>query len=110
VCSYPGLASAKGHAIAARQMQGFGGVLSFTPRGDQDAVRRVLEGLRLVHLAAHLGGVNTIPGPPALTSHLELTAAERERAGIPENLIRYSVGIENVEDLQADLASALERV
>ena len=91
-------------------MTGFGGVLSFTPRGGYEAVRTVLENLKLVQLAAHLGGVNTIAGPPRVTSHVELTAEERARAGIPENLIRYSAGIENVEDLIADLDAALARL
>ena len=83
---YPGLAGTPSHEIARRQMSGFGGVLSFTPRGGYDAVRTVLENLEFVQLAAHLGGVNTIAGPPRVTSHVELTAEERARAGIPENL------------------------
>ncbi len=107
---YPGLAGTPSNEIARRQMTGFGGVLSFTPRGGYEAVRTVLENLRLVQLAAHLGGVNTIAGPPRVTSHVELTAEERARAGIPENLIRYSAGIENVEDLIADLDAALARL
>ena len=107
---YPGLAAGASHAIAKRQMTGFGGVLSFTPRGGYAAVCTVLENLELVQLAAHLGGVNTIAGPPRVTSHVELTAEERARAGIPENLIRYSAGIENVEDLIADLDAALARL
>ena len=107
---YPGLAGSEAHKIAQRQMSGFGGVLSFTPKGGYEAVRTVLQNLRLVQLAAHLGGVNTIAGPPRVTSHVELTAEERARAGIPENLIRYSVGIENAADLIADLDSALARL
>lgn len=107
---YPGLVGSEAHKIAQRQMSGFGGVLSFTPKGGYEAVRTVLQNLRLVQLAAHLGGVNTIAGPPRVTSHVELTAEERARAGIPENLIRYSVGIENAADLIADLDSTLARV
>jgi cystathionine gamma-synthase len=105
---YPGLTEPG--SIARRQMSGFGGVLSFTPRGGYEAVRTVLENLKRVQLAAHLGGVNTIAGPPRVTSHVELTAEERARAGIPENLIRYSAGIENAEDLIADLDAALARL
>ncbi|HEY1706952.1 MAG TPA: PLP-dependent transferase [Rhizomicrobium sp.] len=105
---YPGLAGQD--AIARMQMAGFGGVLSFTPRGGYNAVRIVLESLKLVQLAAHLGGVQSIAGPPRVTSHVELTAEERARAGIPENLIRYSAGIENTEDLIADLDAALARL
>jgi cystathionine gamma-synthase len=80
---YPGLAAHPGHAIAARQMRGFGGVLSFVPRGGYAELRTVLDSLRLAQRAAHLGGVATTAGPPAVTSHVELTAAERAHAGIP---------------------------
>lgn len=104
---YPGLASHPGHDIAKRQMRGYGGVLSFTPRGDFSAIKTVLDRLEFAQLAAHLGGVATTAGPPAVTSHVELTAAERARAGIPETLIRYSAGIEDPRDLIADLDQAL---
>lgn len=104
---YPGLPDHPGHATATRQMTGFGGVLAFAPHGDFEQVRRVLDRLRLAQRAAHLGGVATTAGPPSVTSHVELTAAERARAGIPENLIRYSVGIEGIDDLLADLDQAL---
>lgn len=107
---YPGLEAHPGHAIAARQMSGFGGVLSFKPRGDFEAVRTVLDRLELAQLAAHLGGVATTAGPPQVTSHVELTAEERARAGIPENLIRYSAGIEDAADLIADLDRALAAI
>lgn len=106
---YPGLPGHPGHDIAARQMRGFGGVLSFVPRGGPAAVARVLDALHYAQRAAHLGGVATTAGPPATTSHVELTAAERARAGIPEALIRYSVGIEDPADLMADLDQALAR-
>jgi cystathionine gamma-synthase len=105
---YPGLASDPGHAVAARQMSGFGGVLSFTLRGGFEAVRRVLPRLRFAHLAANLGAVETVAGPPATTSHVECTPEERHALGIPEGLIRYSVGIEDPGDLVADLEQALE--
>jgi cystathionine gamma-synthase len=104
---YPGLPDHPGHAVASRQMSGFGGVLAFTPHGGFEQVRRVLDRLQLAQLAAHLGGVATTAGPPSVTSHVELSAAERARAGIPENLIRYSVGIEGINDLRADLDQAL---
>ena len=104
---YPVLESHPGHAIARRQMTGFGGVLSFTPRGDFEAVRTVLDRLELAQRAAHLGGTATTAGPPQVTSHVELNAEERARAGIPENLIRYSAGIEDAADLIADLDQAL---
>jgi len=104
---YPGLETHPGHDIAARQMRGFGGVLSFMLEGGFEAVKRVLPRLRLAHRAANLGAVETIAGPPATTSHVECTAEERAAMGIPEGLIRYSVGIEDADDLIADLAGAL---
>lgn len=104
---YPGLESHPGHDIARQQMSGFGGVLSFSLTGGAENVGKFLKRLRLAHLAAHLGSVDTLAGPPKTTSHCETTEDERARLGIPENLIRYSVGIENVEDLQADLQNAL---
>ena len=104
---YPGLPDHPGHDIARRQMTGYGGVLAFSVAGDFDAVRELIGRLRLAHCAASLGSVGTLVGPPATTSHVELSAAERADAGIPETLIRYSVGIENHEDLIADLEQAL---
>ena len=107
---YPGLATHPGHAIAARQMQGYGGVLSFVPDGGPAALATVLNRLRYAQRAAHLGGVATTAGPPSVTSHVELTVEERARAGIPETLIRYSVGIEDPADLIADLDQALAAI
>ncbi|MEX6688242.1 cystathionine gamma-synthase family protein [Danxiaibacter flavus] len=104
---YPGLESHNGHAIAARQMSGFGGILSFSLDGGYELVKQLLPKLKLVHLAASLGSVSTLAGPPRTTSHVELTEEQRRLLGIPESLIRYSVGIENVEDLLADLEQAL---
>ncbi len=106
---YPGLESHENQDIARRQMRGFGGVLSFTlTEDDFEAVGRFLPRLRFAHSAANLGAVETTVGPPATTSHVECTPEEREAMGIPESLIRYSVGIENPEDLIADLSQALE--
>jgi len=107
---YPGLPSHQHHEIARQQMRGFGGVLSFTLRGGFDAVRAVLPRLRYAHLAANLGAVETVVGPPATTSHVELNADERAAMGIPESLIRYSVGIEETDDLITDLAQALDEI
>lgn len=104
---YPGLESHPGHEIARRQMTGFGGVLSFELEGNEDAVARFCSSLRYAYLAANLGQVETVVGPPSLTSHVELSREERAAAGIPEGLIRYAVGIEDVSDLKADLESAL---
>lgn len=104
---YPGLEDDPGHAIAAQQMSGFGGLVSFSLPGGMESVRRVVEKLRLAHRAASLGSVGTLIGPPAVTSHVELSAAERAELGIPETLIRCSVGIENLEDVIADFEQAL---
>jgi len=104
---YPGLESHTGHAIAKKQMKGFGGILSFTLEGDLDAVKTFLPKLQFAHRAANLGSVETIAGPPATTSHVECTPEERAAMGIPEGLIRYSVGIEDVSDLLGDLDQAL---
>ena len=105
---YPGLAAHRHHDVARRQMRGFGGVLSFALAGGHEAVRRFLPALRLAHLAASLGSVGTLVGPPSTTSHVEMTVEQRASLGIPESLIRYAVGIENSEDLIADLRRALE--
>jgi cystathionine gamma-synthase len=104
---YPGLPSHEHHDAARRQMRGFGGVLSFMLHGGFDAVRAFLPRLRYAHRAANLGAVETVVGPPATTSHVESSPAERAAMGIPEGLIRYSVGIEETEDLLADLERAL---
>ncbi|GAB4055864.1 cystathionine gamma-synthase family protein [Spirosoma litoris] len=104
---YPGLETHPGHDIAKAQMSGFGGILSFSLNGGYDHVKKCLPKLQFVHLAASLGSVSTLAGPPRTTSHVELTEAQRKQLGIPESLIRYSVGIENVEDLLADLENAL---
>jgi cystathionine gamma-synthase len=106
VVNYPGLESHVHHDVAVKQMRGFGGVLSFGLEGGFDAVKRVLPGLQLAHRAANLGAVETVAGPPATTSHVECTPEERAAMGIPEGLIRYSVGIEDADDLIADLAQA----
>ncbi len=105
---YPGLETHLHHDVARRQMRGFGGVLSFMLKGGFAAVKRVLPELRLARRAANLGAVETIAGPPATTSHVECTAEEREAMGIPEGLVRYSVGIEDTGELIADLERALK--
>jgi cystathionine gamma-synthase len=107
---YPGLQSHPGHTIAAQQMSGFGGMMSFALDGGYYLVEKFLPKLKLVHLAASLGSVSTLAGPPRTTSHVELTEAQRSLLGIPESLIRYSVGIENVEDLLEDLEQALKEL
>jgi cystathionine gamma-synthase len=108
---YPGLQSHPQHDIASRQMQGYGGVLSFILKGnDYDSVRDFVPRLRYAQAAANLGSVETIAGPPATTSHVECTPEERAAMGIPESLVRYSVGIEDTEDLISDLRQALAAI
>lgn len=107
---YPGLPSHPQHDIAKRQMRGFGGMLSFSLGDDLDLIRKFIPRLRLAHRAANLGAVETIVAPPATSSHVEVPKDERAALGIPEGLIRYSTGIENVSDLIADLESAFEAI
>ena len=110
IVNYPGLASHPQHDIARRQMRGFGGMLSFGIDGGLAAVKKFFPNLRLANAAANLGSVETIVGPPATTSHVECTPEERAALGIPEGLVRYSTGIEDVEDLIEDLDQALAAV
>jgi cystathionine gamma-synthase len=91
-------------------MRGFGGMLSFSVRGGLDAIKLFLPKLQFAHLAANLGCVETVVGPPSVTSHVECTAEERAAAGIPEGLVRYSAGIEDVADLIGDLEQALAQI
>ncbi len=104
---YPGLETHPGHSIAKEQMYGFGGMLSFALDGGYELVKKFLPKLKLVHLAASLGSVGTLAGTPRTTSHVEITEEQRKLLGIPESLIRYSLGIENVEDLLGDLEQGL---
>lgn len=108
VVNYPGLESHLGHEIAKRQMRGFGGMLSFGLKGGFEAVKVMCPKLQLAHLAANLGTVETVAAPPRTSSHVEVTPEQRAILGIPEGLIRYSVGIEDADDLIADLSQALD--
>ena len=106
--NYPGLENQPGHKIAKEQMHGgYGGMLSFAVKGDLDAIKKFLPKLKYAHMAANLGCVETVVGPPLTTSHVECSANERAAAGIPEGLVRYSTGIEDVDDLINDLEQAL---
>jgi len=108
VVNYPGLPSHPQHEVARKQMRGFGGMLSFGLDGGLETVKRFFPQLRLSHAAANLGAVETIVAPPATASHVECTPEERAALGIPEGLLRYSAGIEDVQDLIADLQQALD--
>jgi len=106
---YPGLPTHPEHEIARRQMKGFGGVVSFEVRGDLATASRVVDACTIPRIAPSLGGVESLIEQPALMSFYELTTEERLQIGIRDNLVRYSVGIEDADDLIADLAQALER-
>jgi len=106
---YAGLLSHPEHAVAQKQMRGFGGVVSFEVNGDLDAATRVVDGCRIPYIAASLGGVESLIEQPAIMSFYELTTEERLEIGIKDNLIRYSVGIEDAADLIADVSQSLDR-
>lgn len=103
---YPGLETHAHHDIAKKQMRGFGGMLSFALKGGMESVSSLLPQLKFAHCAANLGAVETTFGPARTTSHVECTIEERKAMGIPDGLVRMSVGIEDVEDLLADLEQA----
>ena len=104
---YPGLPAHPGHALAARQMSGFGGMLTLEIAGDGAAASTVADRLRLFALAPSLGGVESLVTQPCTTTHHGLTPAERAQRGIADSLLRLSVGLEDRDDLIADLVQAL---
>lgn len=105
---YPGLESHPEHQIAKRQMSGFGGIITFFIRGGLEAARGFLERVEVFALAESLGGVESLIEHPAIMTHASLPKEVREKTGITDELIRVSVGIENVDDLIEDLRKALE--
>jgi cystathionine gamma-lyase len=104
---YPGLTSHPQHELAKRQMRGFGGMISCIVKGGLEPARRVLERTHLFALAESLGGVESLIEHPAIMTHASIPEAARKALGIADGLIRLSVGIEDVEDLRKDLATAL---
>jgi cystathionine gamma-synthase len=105
---YPGLASHPDHPAAAAQFTGgYGGVVSFRVRGDLQRAAAFVDRTRLPNIGPSMGGVETLIEQPALMSFYELSTAQREAVGIFDNLIRLSVGLEDADDLIADLAQAL---
>jgi cystathionine beta-lyase/cystathionine gamma-synthase len=104
---YPGLPDHPQHALAAAQMSGFGGMLAFD-MGSLDAARRVVEGVRIFALAESLGGVESLIGHPASMTHASVPAERRAALGLTDGLVRISAGIEDIDDLTADLAQALD--
>ncbi len=106
---YPGLASHPQHDLAKKQMQGFGGMVTAIMKGDLDASRRMLSACEIFTLAESLGGVESLIEHPAIMTHASIPKEEREKLGISDGLIRLSVGIEDVDDLIADLSAALDK-
>jgi len=104
---YPGLKSHPQHALARRQMDGFGGIISVEVSGGLRKARRVLERCELFALAESLGGVESLIEHPGMMTHASIPVANRKRLGISDGLIRLSVGVEHVEDLRRELAAAL---
>lgn len=107
---YPGLPSHPQHALAQRQMRGFGGMISLDLNTDLDGARRFLEQVSLFALAESLGGVESLIEHPAIMTHASIPPENRARLGIGDALVRLSVGVEDLEDLRADLAQALARI
>jgi cystathionine gamma-lyase len=107
---YPGLPSHPQHAIAKKQMSGFGGMITFFIKGGLNASKKVLSSLSVFSLAESLGGVESLIEHPAIMTHASVPAKNRLKLGISDNLIRISVGIENFEDLKNDLAQALKLI
>ncbi len=104
---YPGLSSHPQHELARKQMSGFGGIITFFIKGGLDAARKFLERVKIFSLAESLGGVESLIEHPAIMTHASLPKEVRDKIGISDELIRVSVGIENVDDLIDDLENAL---
>jgi len=106
--SYPGLTTHPQHEVAKRQMTAFSSMLSFNVKGGLEAARRVIDHLQIAVHTTHLGSSQTVAIQPAATTHWQLGPEAREKAGVPDNMIRYSAGIEDAEDLIEDLDQALK--
>ncbi|MFK7991095.1 MAG: PLP-dependent aspartate aminotransferase family protein [Sandaracinaceae bacterium] len=107
---YPGLASHPSHAVASELMTGFGGVVTFALKSDLDGGSRFVDALALPRIAPSLGGVESLVEQPALMSYYELSTEQRLEIGIPDDLIRYAVGLEDADELIADVLRGLEAV
>ena len=107
---YPGLPSHPDHELAVQQMAGFGGVVSFEPEADLKQAAAFIDAVRIPYIGPSLGGVESIIEQPALMSHFTLDQEERLDIGIKDELVRYALGIEDADDLIADLEQALEAI
>jgi cystathionine gamma-synthase len=107
---YPGLPSHPGHELAKRQQKGFGAIVTFELEGGENAVRQFVKGLEFFSLAESLGGVESLVAHPGSMTHAAMAPEARAAAGLVDGLLRLSIGIESVEDLQRDLAAGLARV
>ena len=107
---YPGLSSHPDHQVASRLMEGYAGVVTFEIDGDLEDTGRFIDALRLPYIGPSLGGVESIVEQPALMSHFTKDKAEREAIGIKDELVRLALGIEDAEDLIADLKQALDAI
>ena len=105
---YPGLPQHPQHELARRQMQGFGGIVTFRPAGGTHRARAIAQSTSIFTLAVSLGGVESLVCSPAVMTHASLTERERQHLGITGDLLRLSVGIEDIDDLIADLSAALD--
>ena len=107
---YPGLPAHAGHAVATRQQSGFGAIITFELKGGIPAVKQFITGLRYFSLAESLGGVESLVAHPATMTHAAMDETSRHAAGLTDGLLRLSVGIEGLADLQADLEAGLGRI
>jgi cystathionine gamma-lyase len=107
---YPGLPSHPHHALASRQMDGFGGMLSIRLKGGFEAAKRFCERLELFTLAESLGGVESLVNHPAVMTHASIPPERRALLGIGDELVRLSVGVEDIGDLRSDLNAALSQI
>jgi O-succinylhomoserine sulfhydrylase len=104
---YPGLASHPQHGLAARQQRAFGGIISFAVEGGREAAWRLIDATRVLSITANLGDVKSTITHPATTTHARVSPEARAAAGIGEGLLRIAVGLEDLEDIKADLARGL---
>ncbi len=107
---YPGLESHPDHALAVKQMTGYGGVISFEVKGDLQTANRLIDRLHIPYIAVSLGGVESLIGSPAIMAYYDLEPEDRAAIGINDNLLRFAVGTEDLPDLIADLTQALDQI